>query len=42
LQHVPLSRHCAVSAYIARAAAANTPIIGLKHSEKETPELIEN
>ena len=28
--------------YIARAKAANTPIIGPKHSEKETPELIEN
>jgi len=28
--------------YIARAKAANTPIIGPKHSGKETPELIEN
>ena len=28
--------------YVARAKAANTPIIGPKHSEKETPELIEN
>jgi hypothetical protein len=37
LQYVPLCQR-----YIARAKAANTPIIGPKHSEKETPELIEN